>query len=920
MDEIPEGFKKGRRYKDFTDNPDTPGTYDIVERSGSWDKTYGSPEYYEYYRTLRNQRVQSFIEEQAALPEEEKKRPTTEEWNPSNFFDLLSTGEYWSGARLQELKTSFVERRFAFGERSIKEKLEPQQAFYGGKEGANIEATEFRLAGRFGGMVGQEERAKQVYGYGIGLRKFGLNMALDPLNWVSGINAGKKIVLEGMKGTKYTATLTSEGAKIFAMLSQKFPAAAKITDDVGRVIAYEEPKEAIEAFSAMLRDNPKLASKLLEYKGLRLVGTNIGVIPERFIPTSYIAPTFKAGSNAIMSAINMMKAKLADLRPIKKPPDTSGAFNVLKFESELKLAELNKLVKESVDRFETKARTVLKGTPNVNDILRQYIEDPNFRQFHPELHGLFLEVEKLHKDVAKLEMSKGILTSERSNYLLHYVTTGARKILGYGKEKAFAPFNIKRNIETTITNANKEFRAKHGVDLFNPNPFVAITKRLEMHAKTTSTFEFLNKIKQQYGKTAQEASKYKDFVESKQPGMKGVWLHKTVEAALEADSNVKELRISMNMRSSSEKIWDTAHYVGSQAYNFQVWTMNTFSKAQTVFFPAFYAVNFYGGKFMTWLGGSLDFGMDKKAIEMIYKKNPGKVKIVSRLDPRIVYTGEDLDAIFTKFQIKRVDPVGVSGGLRALQKWGWDMEYELRSSMMMKRLEDGDTPEQAYKYMTQFHFDYTTELRGVEKVVSDFVPFFRWNMNAIPFFADMALRSHAKMQTMTVLAQGTWNTPQGQVVQSYMPNYAQNMNLFYMGGNQSTVAGINNPAETTGTFIQRMNELRQGNPLNMTQYLSPMITMGIEEARGQTTFSGKPIQAQVPYLAEHWFPRWFSTGKKLGDPSIPAWENAFELGLGGRVYSGVDWVFYSGVLEMNANKLVNNAIRRTRGKYNGCGF
>jgi len=242
-------------------------------------------------------------------------------------------------------------------------------------------------------------------------------------------------------------------------------------------------------------------------------------------------------------------------------------------------------------------------------------------------------------------------------------------------------------------------------------------------------------------------------------------------------------------------------------------------------------------------------------------------------------------------------------------------EVNIRMSMLISRLKEGDMPADALKYVNKYQFDYTKELGNFEQFMASVIPFWRWQSNIIPLMAQMMVEQPGKIAAWTKLMQLTWQSPEAQVALPFMPAWASAKYLYYIGGNRSEVMSIQTPIESATTALTRLNS-----PLNMTQFLAPQLQAPIELARGRETWSGKNITDIPSYLANRFFSRHIQFWQKATDPNIPWWEKTAELGLGVNIYQATDWIAYSNLLKQNSERTINNTIRRLGGTYHGCGF
>lgn len=867
-----------------------PIEYDIVPRAEGWNYTFD--ERMDLWKRRQNEQIRARIEVEALKAPEERFKPP-ERYNPLSL-DLLSTGEYALAAGIQKI---------AHPEMSIQESIAQK------KTGYDYQKEYFEKTGKdpFGLFTPQpyDEPGKEpLLGRELaGRLAFSIQ---DPFMFLSSIRTGATVFVNGKK-----AQLTEQGAEFLQAMFKNVPV--------------KEWEKTRYLFSNMLRADPQMYSRFIQKEGMR-IWTNFEVIPKQFLPWRWIVPAGKkvgdvgkGGWDVVASAFTRQYGKLLSKIPKTAPLPPPPTFNQMRAANLLDLKNAKKAAEQQVALLleEAKKQTGRYFNPKV--IMTEYAENPNIRNMFPELKPIFDKWEKVRQQMVAIEKSEGILHSERFDYVRHFITWTAKTAKGIKGEAVDAPFDIKRKMEGTISQINTQSLKEKGYKLFNDNFFFATLKRMEEHEQAVASVKLIRSAGQQFGKTAKEVAGDKNYIESSLPQLKGVWLPRSVENALKADKNIGQVLGMMGQRTKYETAKEIITLPLRKGYDFQRWTLHTWEKLQTRGFPAFYALNYYGGKFMSWLGGSADIADDAKAITAMYGRTPAnKVIVIDGLTGK-EYTKEMINKLADEYKLVRVDPMGVESGklerhMGITSKAGWMMEEELRLSLFINRLGRGDKPKDAYAYVLKYQFDYTSELQGAEKVMADWIPFFRWQKNAIPFFTQMTFEAYGKMGAFGKLAAASWYSPQAEVLKPYLPDYAKNRINVLMGGDRNDVLSLNLPISTVPDALKKLSS-----PGNATQFFGPGVQIPYQEWTGKNSFTGKNITDPYMFPIEFFFSRHISTAKKILNPDIPFWEKATELGTGINVIQMNDQMAFSGILDQTSDRLVTNAIYRLNGKYRACG-
>lgn len=874
----PEGLKRARKPTDTTWNPDVPYPVSFVPRATGWNYTF--EQRIELWKLQREESAEQFIKAQAMIPPEQRVKPP-DDFSWKSPFDVLSVGEYAAGGVIKGLKTGEYE--------SYREKVTPGEVLY-----PEETAPAFRTE--------TEQFAYDVRAKKRGMQRFAVNILFDPLSWITGFGGGaKKVILSG--GQK--VGLTPEGVRMYTDLIKRYGG---------------EVPEVRHIFSRMIRTDPRLYARTVQKEGIRIIGTNLELVPKQFLPWSYVRPAAttsikiaQQGINAISSALNRQFG-----RTLARTQALPAKYVELKtaYDINLEAAKLN--ARKEIEEIAQDAQKLLGR--NAGQILTDYVENPSIRPYFPQLAPIYERIETLHKNMAAIEKSQGLLSSERFNYIRHSLTQQAKVLKGLlpsarQRIAVETPFNIKRQLDDTVRAINDDYFKKHGINLFDPNAFNLVKQRYDEHLTAIKTVEFLNNIRKQFGKGAKAARQYKDYVQTNIPQLKGTFLPKDIASALENDAEVRKLMGAMGKRSNIE-----IAYAFTKAPLKVAETINRFwQRSVTVYFPQFHVLNYIGGKFNNYLAGNYDLKNDA----LIESTLRGK-KVVVTSETGMKYTDEDILKIMDEngirhqpgmMDVARGEPTYIEGFGALGRRIGMGIEDRLRGSLLIDRLKKGDSPEEATAYINKFHFDYYQQFNAVEETLSKFIAFYMWTTRNTALQAEMILKQPGKYAGLMKLMESSYeSSPQGQVTEPYKPAWAQGKNMFYGGGNQSNWFGISLPSESITMLPNVISS-----PVNASQKLFPLWQVPIEEAMGKETFSGKNITNQPDYLMRKFFGRYIQTFDKIRDPNIPTWEKLTELTIG-NVYQGTDWVAYSGVLGESSSKMVNNAIRRLNGRWHGCGF
>lgn len=923
-DGAPEGMKRAITQRDETWNPDVPQNPVYISRSLGWNYTFDQR--MELWKLQEQETARDWQLDIAALPEPERSRrlrqlvnesdarqallsetdrrktiPTSERYNPLSW-DILGTGMYWSGARLTEIK----ERKMPFT-RSYTEKLEPGYVLF---PATPPPPTEFQI--EWEQQVSEMQKTgklppiKESADY-TNVWRFASNVAYDPVSWITS-GAGKAVSFIGSNGQKIH--LTEKGVEAL----RRANIVTKVTNSIGEVRYYLNP-ETRHTLTKILRD-PAQAKLYVAKEGLKFLGREI--VPKQFLPWTYI-PAFistaqkgvQSGLSPVFSAIQRHTRNIINKPSISVPVE----YTALKIGYEGNLANARKAISKQIDDLTVEAQKAIQGKyPNFRAVLTEYIENPEVRRHYPELEQFRERFEQLHQQRAAIEKSYGILFSSRMNYVRHYLTSQAKIYLGkLGKAKPMempAPFSIQRKIQGTINDINKDYIEKYGVKLFNDDAFFLLQKRLYESETAVQTVQFLNKIKENFGRTARGMEK--GYVRSSIPQLKGIYLPKEIELALKNDKDVQTLLKSMDIKTTKEMVFQVATMPLKGAYSVNKFTVGVFQRLVTRYFPAFYFQNLFGGKFMAYVFGET-WGMEKETIDIMRGK-----KVIINSKNGMQYSTEDIRKIVRESGINKQLPQGIESNQieEWLSKYGRLEEEQIRTQMLLNRLKEGDMPVDAVAYVNKFQFDYTKELNQYETFMSTVIPFWRWQSNIVPLMAELAVTQSGKIATWAKLMQSSWMSPEAQVLAQgpFMPAYTAGKFLYYLGGNRSEMINIGTPIESATTLPYRLIT-------QPTTLLSPIPQIMYEEAVGKEMWNGEPITDQPLYLARKLgFGRMMDFWAKFTNPNIPWWEKGVELGTGFNIMQGTSLISQSGVIPENSERIVNNAIRRLGGNWHGCGY
>ncbi len=895
MADVPEGYKKGRKPLNETWNPETPISSEFVPRALGWNFTF--EQRLELYKLQQEEEARKWQLEQANLSVPDRAKQQEEfKWLS---LEGLVAGQYLSGSVISEAKESLKSGEWKFSKKGItervSERISPSDILY------PEETPKTEFATKWERYTYEEEQKR------LPLKRFVANVVFDPVTWVTS-GSGSAVSFISSNGKKIY--LNAEG--VTALSKSNF--ISKVTNSLGEIKYFVNP-ESRHAFSQLLRD-PVLAKQYITKEGLKFIGKEI--LPKQYLPWNYISPGFSVISKGVQSGLNPVTSAIQRVyrNTFNKPiPMPSPEYTALKIGYEANLAGAKKAIQQNIDALADEAQKSLGKYANARKILAEYIENPNIRQYFPELAGIAERFEQLHQQRAAIEKAHGILTSTRYNYIRHYLTVQAKTLLGkFGKSKLNemqAPFAVQRNIEGTIQAINKKYIEEHGVKLFNDDAFFLLQKRLYESETALQTIGFLTKIKTQFGKTAKEASQMKNYVKSSIPQLRDTYLPKEIEQALKNDKEVAFLLDAMGKKTKKEIAYQMATMPLKGAYTVNKAVTGIFQRLVTRYFPGFYVLNLYGGKFMAYVFGET-VGMEKETIDIMRGK-----KIIITSKNGMKYTSDDIQKIVKEAGINKQLPQGIEANQieEWFSKFGRLEEEQMRTQMLLNRLKDGDLPAEAVAYVNKYQFDYTKQLNQYEEFMSHIVPFWRWQSNIMPLMASLMVTQPGKLSTWTKLMQLTWQSPEAQVAAPFAPAWASGKFLYYLGGNRSEVLNVQTPIESLTTVPNRL----QG--WNATTFLAPLPKIAIEEYRGVETFTGKNITDQPTYLARSLgFARMMDFWAKLQNPNIPWWEKTIELGVGAQIYQATDWIAYSGVLQQNSEKVVNNTIHRLGGSWHGCGF
>ena len=566
----------------------------------------------------------------------------------------------------------------------------------------------------------------------------------------------------------------------------------------------------------------KTGAKGLKYagKGLRGVAENFDVgrkllgtgdeiaetIGRAFIPGYKLPENYKNVKQVYKDLYEYEKKKVIDqgVAFAKKLPDEKSFKNI-------------------VDWIETGGKTPI---------------DENIKPIAEEIKSYLLEIKQAEK-------SKGILKKDIEYYFPH-ILKDKEIVSGYKPLNTYLGAAKKRTKEGLLTEINEAM----GKEFFESNPAVAATLRGMASKKAISSRDFLETVEKSFGIKGKDIKlidgveyvpfkpegAFKFYPVTTEAGKKVAGITKKTKTFLLP----REVADDMNKLMKSVNSPDEVNAMASLFDKVQ----NIWKTSVTSYFPSFHIRNATSNMFVNWLAGVKDPMEYKKAFnvinglpEEIAGKKSGEVLDLAK---RYGVLGQgffekDLTDLFAK-------ELGKQGKVAELldlgRKAGTGIENNARMTLFVNQLEKGIDPEKAAQTVKKYLFDYS-DLTDFEKSVMRRVfPFYTWTRKAFPLMLDELVKQPKKFKAVYDVMRNLQSNDLTEEEKMLIPEYMKNTFNIQIGrtdaGEPKFLSSLGLPMEVlakpgmTGDTI--------------TQMLSPLLKIPLEQATGTSFFTKKKIK------------------------------------------------------------------------------
>lgn len=822
-----------------------------------------SREYNDVSQFLSDTEQRQLNEVEALAQEEGIELHEKKESTLDKVFDVLRTGEFAVGGLLagKGIKTG------------IREEISPSQAL-----GITDEEDE--------GGIKELATPKGLLGLGV-------DIMFDPTTYLTfGFGSGTKIATRGAEEVG-SAILSRKGMKTFRNLAKE--------------VGEEEAKKTVA--SRITQDG---ATDLVDEGGLKFMGKQVlsrgkTLAPFRKVDDIAENMPFKIGETykSTKDLFNKAFKPFHDVKKLKgakvatdKGEDIvigEGTEYVTLFGRAVKggRAETDHVIRPYKEKG--KAFTKKYGKDASEVITHMAETGKNFAQLDDEMLGKYQKLKgdkvamntfdsianfmnKRAKEIAGQEKKRGLLKTEMTNYMRHFLTKEGQKFVNKGGDLMNMlpkPLRVKlgaanpRKIQGTIKEINEKMKDKVGGDMFETNAFKIMAAREVESVKAIRMFDFYQDVADKFGlpmksfeqeiagKTAKLSKPFAvvdgvRFVEPSAPMLKGVMvpepIAKHVDRTAEFLANDEATRSFLTIYDDVLKFW---------------------KGSVTGYFPAFHTRNFAGGVFNNWLGGVYNPNHYRKA-DAIARGKQGFVKTKS---------GAKISYEYIRREAKRLGVVGQPGYLDVMREvedkiasvggkkvkdwfldrpryWMETVEDRVRLPMFIDSLVKGQSVDEAAAKVFKFHFDYAPEgLTAFERnVLKRIIPFYRWTRGNIPLQLEQIVKQPGKYagfaKVIDHLSGGDLEEEK-EILPEYMTeNYP--IKLSNDGGKDDAAIWIS----SMGLPVEDVNRLWGGSMKRTVErfvgeFIAPLLKVPFEVATGVNTFFGEEIDEMnyvYPYL------------------------------------------------------------------------
>lgn len=458
------------------------------------------------------------------------------------------------------------------------------------------------------------------------------------------------------------------------------------------------------------------------------------------------------------------------------------------------------------------------------------------------MHGII----ESQKSMAKQEATRGILKNQLEDYVHHMLTPEASHFLAEGGDLAtiFKPIRVRlgaakqRKITGIIKDINENYRKKLGFNLFEEDAFKAFGKRGVDNIKAVRTYDFLERVGHQFGKSAKKGQdKLIDEFGVKwiKTGASGAKLSpKSLKNTLFPEPIAKHIDEINKMFSNDEATNVLLRYYDK--------ALAIFKGSVTGYFPAFHTRNAMGGMFNNFIAGLKDPTIYKKANDILNKKagfikkaDGGQISYdtIRQLVKEYGVTGQTGYLDVAQFLQKEVNPTIKSRILREPQRVMGFVEDHLRVPLFIDGLAKGMKPADAGRRVIQFHFDYMPEgFTAFEKnIMKRIIPFYTWTRHNIPLQIEQVIKQPGKYAGVFKV-QNSWGATPSSEEEGVLPIWLRER--FTIKDEGGYWSGIGIPLEEA---TEKLSQPLRGFGIS----LSPFIRIPIEQLTGFNIFKDMKI-------------------------------------------------------------------------------
>ncbi len=766
-------------------------------------------------------RVAQKAQLQAALPEERQDRPNDLEIG----WETFQYPQFGMMAGLVNVAALIQTGRM--GNKGIRDRIKPSdlikaidQQYFGGKA-----ATYFPAGGVGATFLTPEQRRQGLY--------LVADIFINPLNAIGFTGkAGKMVLVDGK-----VQTLTKEGQSTFAKLNPVV-ASGRAEGLYGKQAAARMEIEAQIKMAEHLKLNPNIAGKLARTPGLTFLGKTI-INTQR---ANSITNPLKVAMTTSMKIIASKVSKEAStvMSPLKKyVAERMGASEKMRIKWKddfqkrydvwlTNVKQLKKVSTEEIKDLESQTNIKLGVWDTAK---RKHLADPSHGYFYhrslvaketatkltdylelgkadPSAQRVVDDIAKEFQTMANEEIPRGLLSATRQNYVSHIVLSKYKFLQGYtdpilSKFHIKTPFAMHRAHDATIAEFNAEVRAKHGVEVFEPNIWKILKIRKNQHIEAVETYEFLRRLVEEQGinKVWQPFLK-NSYGVSKIPTASDVLL------PIETITAIERIPIFRNHIST---IHTKPGLFKRMIDNYD--GLTSFYKRNIIFFnPSFVPRNtissvhqsimagYYGG-----YGRIPSINIRGKQIYTRRQEISGIAYTTS--DGRRVYNWER-DQWYQDYKVVNQPGMAVAATVssnNALDKMGsiqrWltvKVEDIIRTTLFDAKVMEGMSPELAGKYVMDHHLDYMRQYGAGMTWTARFMMFPTWALGAPRLVARSMVERPWQFATTSKVID-VWNSPSDKIMLRYAPESMNSKMMFKIPGTEDA---FYSPPFATGELMQ----------------------------------------------------------------------------------------------------------------------